>query len=282
MSGNIISNILQAGQASGLSALAAAASLPASVQSSLNQLPQSVQNTLTQLRNSANFSSYGAATSGANTLSADTQDMRVRLSPVSPSFYGTGTYGPYGGAPVASIMQPLIETNGVLFPYSPSINVEHSVDYSDVSLVQTNMDYLVYRRTPSVTLTITGKFTCQTQAEGQYALAAVHFFRTASLMYFGEKAGANAGLPPPILQLSGYGTYMFNNLNCTLKSHSYGYNDQIDTVQINVGAGAVRLPAVFDLTCQLTVQQTPQKMRTQFDLDAFRTGQLMAGGGGWI
>ncbi len=224
-----------------------------------------------------------------------THDFRLLISPSNPSFYGSTvnagwSSGAASGASslasaqvtdIANLMAPLVITNGVLFPYSPTINFEQSVDYTQFNMVHTNMDYYAYQRTPSVTLNITGKFTCQNQTEGRYALAAIHFFRVASKMYFGQKAGSKAGLPPPILRLNAYGTYMFNNLNCILKSHSFSFNEQADTVPIQVAGGYARLPALFDLSVVLTVQQTPAKMRSEFDLDAFRTGALMTKGG-WI
>jgi hypothetical protein len=246
------------------------------------------------------------------------QDFRVRIAPLNPSFYGTstGAAGPTGQvnalgtttnpfssangitntgvsgtnsagqlpatAPGASnLLGPLQLTGGVLFPYTPTIGFEQAVDYTQTDMIQTNLTYEVYRRTPSVTINIQGKFTVQNHIEGQYAIAAIHFFRVASKMYFGTLAGANAGLPPPILVLNGYGTYMFKNLNCVLKSHSFSYAENMDTVSVQVDGGTVRLPAMFDLNVTLVVQQTPQAMRTQFNLDAFRTGALMQTGG-WI
>lgn len=216
------------------------------------------------------FGSVSHAAGAADGSTSSSNDPRVRISPLKPAFYGSG-----------GIMAPLLNTNGVIFPYSPQIQFEQAVNYVEVGMVHTNTDYFSYQRTPSVNINITGKFTCQNQTEGKYALAVIHFFRTASKMYFGEKAGLNAGLPPPILKLNGYGTYMFNELNCILKSHSFSYNEQIDTVQVTTANGYVRLPAMFDISCSLTVQQTPSKMRKEFDLDSFRTGTLMAKGG-WI
>jgi hypothetical protein len=253
-------------------------------------------------------------TPGSTPTQMVAQDFRVRVSPLNPAFYGTSspsaptnalgtTTNPFTAAngftntgvsgtnstgqqpttaPGASnLLAPLIATNGVLFPYTPTISFEQAVEYSQTDMIQTNLTYEVYRRTPSVTINIQGKFTVQNQIEGQYAIAAIHFFRVASKMYFGTLAGPNAGLPPPILRLNGYGTYMFNNLNCILKSHGFTYAENIDTVSVPVAGGTVRLPSMFDLSITLTVQQTPQAMRSQFNLDAFRTGALMQTGG-WI
>lgn len=207
-------------------------------------------------------------------------DWRVRLAALDTS----SPNSPYGPGSASDLCYPLRQTNGMLFPYTPTIQLGQEVDYRSFQLIHSNMDYETYARTPSPTITITGKFTCQNQSEAAYSLACVHFLRASSKMWFGEAAvAANmAGYPPPILQLSGYGQYMFNALNVVLKSHSFSYDEGMDTVPVLLGGTTVaRLPALFSISVSLIVQQTAYKMRTQFDLVAFRQGSLMAQGG-WI
>lgn len=219
----------------------------------------------------------GGATGSAT--AAATTDTRIRLSaPAGAEEQIYGKKAEKGG----NILAPLYATKGLMFPYTPTINFSQDVEYSAFSMVHTNTDYLAYQRTPSVSLTIAGKFTIQNTTEGQYALAAIHFLRTVSKMYFGTLAGDRAGLPPPILWLNGYGSLMFNNLRCILKSHAWSYEEGMDTVLVTTPVGTAKLPAMFTLTVTVTVQQTPTAMRKEFNLDTFRTGALMATGKGWI
>lgn len=199
---------------------------------------------------------------------APSKDMRVRLSALDPSIF-TG------------ILAPLKNTGGMLFPYTPQISYNQSVSYADISLVHSNTDYAAYTRTPSLTVSISGKLTVQSQLEGKYALACLHFLRAASKSHFGEN-DTNAGLPPPILTLDGYGTYMFKRLRVILKSHSWTFDENIDTIAVNAGKGLVRLPALFTVSCELTVVQTPTRMRTKFNFGQFASGQLMEQQEGWI
>lgn len=232
-------------------------------------------NALTPLLASSVSKSLGTGNSSGNPAAAP--DMRVRLGALNPKVYSIK-------GDKTDLMYLLTGTRGVLFPYSPQIGFSQDVSYNAAQMVNTNNDYETYTRTPSVSITISGKFSIQNRQEGQYALAAIHFMRTVSKMYFGEAAGANAGLPPPMLLLNGYGKYMFNNLRCILKSHSFNYEEQVDTVAVYDGAGSViaRLPSLFSLSCTVQVQQTPYVMRTVFDLDKFRSGALIASGGGFI
>lgn len=223
--------------------------------------------------------SAAAASTSTNAASGEADnELRVRLSPLNSE---KSIEQVYGKADPSNILTPLRATNGLMFPYSPQITFSQSVSYSDLALVHTNTDYLAYQKTPAVSLTISGKFTVQTQKEGAYALACIHFLRTVSKMYFGGD-DPNRGLPPPMLLLNGYGSYMFNNLRVLLKSHSFNYNETMDTVLIRTGNGTVKLPALFDLSMELVVQQTPRAMRKDFDLNEFRTGALMLKKGGWI
>ena len=187
----------------------------------------------------------------------------------------------YGEAAPDNILSILHQTGGVLFPYTPSITVEQSVDYKTIDLVHANGDINAYSRTPSVSIGVTGKFTVQNQREGEYLLAVLHFLRVASKMHFGEQ-DENAGLPPPILVFSGYGTYMFKSLKCVLKSHSYSLEDTVDYVNVKTESGTTRLPSMLTITLSLGIQNTPTEMRRDFNLDDFRTGALMRARSGWI
>ncbi len=226
-----------------------------------------------------NISASGSSSSSGQVSFNDT---RLRLSPFSTAM--TQILGPSGPN---NILNPLYATGGLMFPYTPQITVTQDVDYQDMQLIHTNSDILAYRRTPSVQISLSGKFTCQTQIEGQYTLAAIHFLRVVSKMYFGaanfqtSPAFANRGLPPPVLLLTGYGTYMFNNLRVILKTHNYTFNEQMDTVLVQSAGGTARLPALMDISLTLVVQQTPNMLKNQFNLDLFRTGQLLQNGG-WI
>ena len=243
---------------------------------------------------------------------APTTDTRIRLDALDTNTYAT-----------SPIMQILTTTGGVLFPYTPSISFTQGVDYTNLQLVHSNTDYPAYTRTPSVTISVSGKFTVQNWREGQYALAVIHFFRSMSKSYFGEN-DPKAGLPPPILVFSGYGNYMFNYLRVILKSHSWTFDDSVDYVPIQLspnlaavaaqvqsstdlfgiigatvagsgaqqlgnsnvastGGGIAKLPSIFTLQCELTVVQTPTRMRNTFNFQDFANGALMQPSTpGWI
>ena len=165
------------------------------------------------------------------TLISGDKDTRIRLRAMRGQESQV-----YGDSGILTILNPLTGgTNGLIFPYTPTIQVTHQTDYSSTQLVHANEDIDHYVRTPSVKISLTAKFTIQNQREGRYALAALHFFRTMSKMYFGQADvdTGRAGLPPPVLVFSGYGDYMFDNLPVIVLSHSYSFDDHMDTVIVN-------------------------------------------------
>jgi hypothetical protein len=210
-----------------------------------------------------------------NAVSADSRRARLRPKPAAiEQVLGTG-----------NILKPLKETNGMIWPYRPTINYQQEVSYTDVAMTHTNQEFYAYARTNAVKLTCDGEFSVQNQEEGKYVLACLHFLRTITKMYFGQ--GGNLGTPPPILLFDAYGQYMFNRLPVIVTSFAANMPKDVDYVPIDVSTLGtsfatpyVWLPSVFTISVSMTVQNTPAKLR-QFDLDEFRKGSLLSGGG-WI
>lgn len=228
-----------------------------------------------------------------NTSDAGGRRARLRPKPLATNqIYGS-----------SSLLAPLKNTNGMVWPYQPSVNYQQEVDYTAVEMVHTNQDFYAYKRTPAVKLTVEGEFTVQNQSEGLYALACIHFLRTVTKMYFGQ--GQNLGTPPPVLLFDAYGQYMFNRLPVIVTNFTANMPKEPDYVPIDLskmeemgpagliyhGMGRdemllkesneyVWLPAVFSISVNLTVQNMPARLR-QFDLNEFRNGTLLKGGG-WI
>ncbi len=232
-------------------------------------------------------------------------DHRVRLS----AYPGqeTDVYGPDDRT--KNILSPLHKTNGLLFPYTPTIQVSQDTSWQAADLEQTNYDILSFQKSASASISLTAKFTAQNQREGEYMMAAIHFLRTVSKTYFGEKdadtfkdadpaAGGDAtaatvkktavsgraGLPPPVLIFSGYGDLLFNNVRCVVRSHSWAFDENIDMVKFTLPNGStIWLPPVLSISIGLAIQMNTDDLRQLFSLDDFRTGALLTGSTkGWF
>jgi hypothetical protein len=167
-------------------------------------------------------SSDGVSLLGQTGLVQSNADRRASLRPrpaATNRVFGSG------------LLNPLRETGGMIWPYTPSISYSHPIDYQPIQTVHTNQDFLVYARTPAVKLTVDGVFTVQNQKEGQYAMAAIHFLRTMAKMHFGE-TDPLAGTPPPVLLFNAYGAFVFKDVPVIVTTFSISFPDDVDYVEV--------------------------------------------------
>lgn len=165
----------------------------------------------------------GAVKTFINDTDAGGRRVRLRPKPDAVNLI----YGDSGG-----LLAPLRSTNGMVFPYQPTINYQQDVTYSAVELVHVNQELYAYTKTNAVKLTVQGQFTVQNQQEGLYALGCIHFLRTVTKMYFG--ASSNPGTPPPVLLFDAYGQYMFNQLPVIVTSFTVGLPNDVDYVPVDL------------------------------------------------
>jgi hypothetical protein len=180
-------------------------------------LPKSIPNIGTQSLNQ-----QGGATAPAE------DDWRVRVS-LAP-----GAYILYQdiGLATNSLMYPLVETNGVIWPYTPQISVTHNANYATAQLTHSNYPAHFYNYSEVADIQISGEFTVQTPEDGQYLMAAVYFFRSATKMFFGS--GANVGNPPPIVFLDGYGSHYFPHVPCVITSFNHVLPNEADYLSVPI------------------------------------------------
>jgi hypothetical protein len=201
------------------------------------------------------------------------EDWRIRVSIGQNSglFYKSSDPG---------TMRPLVETAGVIFPYTPAITVNYSAGYSSQKNTHSNYPSYTYDSSEVQAIQIAGDFTVQNQSEGEYLLAAIYFFRSASKMFYGT--GKLAGNPPPVIFLNGYGTQYFPNVPCVLTSFSHTMPSDMDYMEIDSNGTKTRLPT----SSQIQISLQPVYSRAsiaKFDLENFARGKLLDGkNGGFI
>ena len=151
------------------------------------------------------------------------KDWRVRLALSQQAQYL------YKVAAPGEILYPLNITNGVIFPYTPSIQTSYRANYEKYDMTHSNMRGLFYKNSSPGEIQITGTFTAQDTNEANYLLAVIHFFKTATKMFYGQDA--QAGTPPPILYLSGHGQYQYHLHPCVLESFNYNLPADVDYIR---------------------------------------------------
>lgn len=194
----------------------------------------------------------------------------------------------------SNILFPLWETNGVLFPYTPSLATGNVVDYDPTSFIHSNYGYNAYVRSYPKPISLEAEFTAQTNEEALYLLAVIHFFRSVTKMYFGVNPYEKAGTPPPTLFFNYLGEHQFNNVPVVVKNFEYTYPADIDYVPVSTSKfssnpampksvdqasessnGWTYVPTHIKTSLEMDTQYIPIKLRNEFNLDSFRQGKLM-------
>jgi hypothetical protein len=74
-----------------------------------------------------------------------------------------------------------------------------------------------------------GTFTAQNTTEANYLLAVIHFFRSATKMFYGQDP--ERGTPPPICLLNGFGGYQFSDHPVVISSFNYTLPNDVDYIR---------------------------------------------------
>jgi hypothetical protein len=151
------------------------------------------------------------------------EEWRVRVSmstPLAGEFYSRNV----GLTPLKSTY------NGVVFPYTPQITVAHNARYGAAQLTHANYASYFYEGSEVQAITISGDFTVQNTAEGQYLMAAIQFFRAATKMFYGNDV--LAGAPPPLVFLDGYGDNYFPHVPCIVTNFTHTLPSDVDYVKV--------------------------------------------------
>jgi len=216
------------------------------------------------------------------------QEDRVRISDPSNIFINANN----------PILRPLAEVGYVLFPYTPTISINHSASYEPVNPTHSNYTYNFYQHSTTATISITAQFTAKDPNSAAYVLAVQHFFRSVTKMFYGKDP--EAGTPPPVLRLDGYGDYQFSSVPVVITD--FGVTLPTDVDYISTGSGttgrvgnfgfldenlggpgissSTKVPVMqeFSITCMPVYSR--KSISNDFGLREFAAGKLLGKKGG--
>lgn len=177
----------------------------------------------------------------------------------------------------------LVTTNGLVFPYLPSVTISHSANYSPLGITHNNYPFYAYNNSQVDDIQVTGEFSVQDDKEALYWLAAVHFLRSVTKMYFGQ--GSNVGNPPPICKFNGYGDFVFKDVPVIVKNFSVDLPKDVDYIATNsekarsVSAiGVTYVPTLSTISVTMSPIYSREKIKS-FNLSDFANGKLVVGSG---
>jgi hypothetical protein len=189
------------------------------------------------------------------TPAADSSDWRLRMT--APAIT------------LAGILSPLAATAGVIFPYTPTIRVQYTANYSDYAPLHTNTRGLFYTSSQVENVMVEGTFTAQDSKEADYVRAAIHFFKSATKSF--AHNSKNKGAPPPIVFMYGYGDLQFNRHPTLVSLFNYASPNDVDFIPTTDQRDMIPTQTRLSLTLM------PLVTRTQ--MMSSNTGEYQSGAG---
>jgi hypothetical protein len=194
---------------------------------------------------------------------ADDDDWRVKLSL------------PSGLNLEPNLQNALLRTNGLIFPYTPQIILSHSASYGQVKPTHSNYPFPAYQNSQPDTIQVSGDFVIESEAEGVYWVAAVHYLRSITKMAYGNTS--QQGSPPPVVQLNGYGDFVLKNVPCVATQFTVDLPMDVDYIHVP-GAINTWVPTRSLISIQLQPTYSRRAVQ-QFSLDKFKSGAYAKGNG---
>ena len=170
-----------------------------------------------------------AATAASATTSSKLTDWRAKLSLAPSSNYLYNASNP-------GILAPLKQTQGIIFPYTPAIQVAYAAHYDSSTLTHSNYKIFQYGSSSVDSISITCDFTAQDTAEANYLLAVIHFFKTATKMFYGQDSSPKNGTPPPLCYLTGFGAFQFDAHPLAITAFNYSLPIDVDYIRASAAA----------------------------------------------
>jgi len=205
----------------------------------------------------------GAEPSGTNIAfgawdTGEETDWRVKLS-IPP----TAEYQD------SSLLNPLKETNGFVFPYTPTVYIQHSARYNSVDPTHSNYPFPVYANSSVDQFSISGEFTVENPREAEYWIGAVHYLKSVTKMSYGESS--TQGAPPPVVKLNGYGDYVFKDVPVVIVNFTVNLEPDVDYIKAKIGPNGSWAPTKSLITVTLQPAYSRDKVN-KFSLDKFVSG----------
>lgn len=201
----------------------AAESLKDNISGAVNALTGGASNFMSSLRSRGlpKSNSTGSAASAQFKDGANPADWRVRLSiPPGPTWQ-------------SDLFLPLRKAGGLVFPYTPTITINHQANYVDQPITHQNYQFVAYQYSKVSDIQIVGDFVVENAEQAQYWLSAVHFLRSVTKMYTGEDENT-AGNPPPLMVFNAYGDYVFRNIPVVVKGFSVTLPKEVDYITTKI------------------------------------------------
>jgi hypothetical protein len=170
-------------------------------------------------------------------------------------------------------------SDGVLFPYTPTMTVTHNARYNEQALTHSNYKSYFYEGSDVGAISLTGVFTAQNEKEALYVQCCINFLRAVTKMRFGP-SDPKAGQPPTLVRLSGYGSFYMPSVTCIVTQFTHTMPEDVDYIPFTVGGRTGRIPIASTLSVTLQPVVSRARQAANFSLNDFVSGKALSNAGG--
>jgi hypothetical protein len=159
------------------------------------------------------------------------------------------------------------------FPFTPTISVIQSANYSSYDLTHTNFQQRAFDSSTNMELNITAPMLVRSEEEALYVYNASLFLRAGMKMTFGQDD--TPGMPPPVLRFYSHGIY--ENVPCMIRDFTWNLDSDIDYVEIKdpeIPKNIIRIPVMNMFVLSLITTYSPKSIREKFSVKQYLAGNL--------
>lgn len=157
---------------------------------------------------------------------------------------------------------------GIFFPYTPTITVMNSSNYSSYTITHSNFQQMAFDLSNNAVIQLTCPIVVRDEEEVATIIAMADFLRGSLKMGFGRSRQPDVGRPPPMLQFNAYGVYQ--NVPVVVQDFTWNFDNDVDYIQ----SGQYKIPVVSTFAMTLQSSYGADKVRNDFTLRGYATGQL--------
>jgi len=203
------------------------------------------------------------------------QGSAIKLSPGSKDDWRVKINAPWQLFN-SSMFKVLESTGGVVFPFLPNITLSTKAEYQKNDLIHSNYPYYSYKTSTVDDIQISCDFPSETETDAAYWIAATTFFKTATKMFFGQ--GPNAGNPPIICHLYGYGSSVFDKIPIIITQFSVEFKDDVNYVKCNRFGTNTWVPVLSTISVTCVPIYSRESLR-KFNLQQYAAGKMVGSDG---
>lgn len=181
----------------------------------------------------------------------------------------------YASLTSEKVLFPLNAIQGIIFPHTPAIFIQHDAAYSSPQTVHSNYDQVAFENHNISGISVAGSFTANSAEEADYIRAVLHFLRSVTKMYFGQDVDPIAGTPPPVCRLNSHGNYAFSNVPVVIQSFNLELGSSPDYISTTDKKTMMPTSTMVNVVLKPAYSRTATSKR--FGLSAFAKGELLGG-----